>query len=68
MKIDRNVPLPRPVRKYPFDRMLPGDSIFAPDEDTQDLTAAAAKNYARYHGWKVTARKEAGGCRIWRVS
>lgn len=77
--IDKGVPLPRPSRggrqkKYPFDAMQVGDSLFMPAdpqrvEIVRTIVFLCAKRYAKKHAprWRFTSRKVEGGIRIWRI-
>jgi len=75
MEIEKNIPMPeggshigRPV-KYPFADMEIGDSLFFADEPTGTMSnpVVAARSAAAKRGWKVTARKEGDGVRVWRT-
>jgi hypothetical protein len=69
MHIDENVPLP-PIKRYRFDRMKVGDSLFFETLSEVESAASAAYSYERTHniGFKVTRRKVEGGYRLWRVA
>ena len=67
-KIDKNIPLPKRIAKYPFADMDVGDSFFAKDKSCGTLYAASIK-FRRDNklDWKFTIQPEGTGARIWRV-
>ena len=62
MKIDKNVQLPRPQSKYPFNEMQIGDSIL-----TDKNIASVACAYGNRHERKFTTRIEGNQFRTWRI-
>lgn len=78
MQIDKNVPPPvkraAPItsaprqRRYPFEQMAVGESVFYPDEPKghQSNPAAYARKYGQRSGKVFTAKVSDGGVRIWR--
>lgn len=73
MKIEKNVAIPlcgdgtRLGSKYPFNKMVPGDSVFVEGQNTTGKAYAAAKSMGVQRGWKFSGRTVGGGVRIWRV-
>lgn len=82
MKIEKDIPIPKlhkargknaykdvggHNRKYPFDEMEIGDSIFVEDQFANGLAGDAAHQYGRKHGVKFTGRSFREGVRIWRI-
>lgn len=69
MKIEKGIPMPTtPSRtQRPFAFMEVGDSVLI--QDPADFTKAhnAAKQTGHRQGKGFTARREAGGLRIWRI-
>jgi|TARA_R110000751_G_scaffold92759_1_gene181412 hypothetical protein len=68
MEIEQNVAVPTSTRarKYPFLEMVPGESIFYPQEKVNGRAYRAAKSTGTRHGQTFVARKEGTGIRIWR--
>jgi len=69
-EIEKNHPPPLLTRnKYPFSRMVPGDSVFYPDQPKggQSGPAKAAREYGNRYGQTFVAKPEDGGVRIWRL-
>lgn len=66
--IEKNIPLPSGgksgVRRWPFDEMEIGDSIFSTDERLQ----SAAHSWGQLKRRKFITRKIDGGCRVWRTA
>ena len=61
VKIEKNVPLPKPRNRYPWHKMEVGDSIIA---SSSGIVGGATKAT----GFKFVARKvNGGGVRIWRI-
>lgn len=69
-KIERGIPLPpaSKARKYSFDEMEVGDSVFFEDVSLRRKFYNAAKAMGKRHGYKFSSRKVDGGFRIWRVA
>lgn len=69
VEIEPGVPIPQTRCKYPFDDMLPGDSIFFKDERKAASARVAAVRFAgKYHPtWGFTLRRVEGGWRLWRA-
>ena len=72
VKIEKNIPIPEAcggaiTRKYPFNEMEVGDSIFIEGRKGSYTPGNAAHNYGKNHGKKFTSRKENDGFRIWRI-
>lgn len=67
IKIDKNIPLPKPKCKYPFEKLTKrGYSFFA-------KTSVPTLNFSAYRflklnklKWKFIIRAEKNGARIWR--
>lgn len=70
VEIEPGIPIPQARCKYPFDDMLPGDSIFFGDERKAASARVAAVRFAgKYHPtWGFTLRRVEGGWRLWRAS
>jgi len=69
-KIDRDVPMPERVSKYPFGDMEVGDSFFAPGKTTRQLQNAAShhrKNGMAFRSLSDTDENGTEGARIWRI-
>lgn len=73
--IDSSVPTPdfevgkhSGMRKYPFQKMEVGDSIFFENTTHDSNSIQAAKRYFSRNGKTMIARKKDSGIRIWRVS
>ena len=68
IKIEKNVPIPissKGLKKYPFEMMEPGDSIY---NDNISIIACARRWFKRHNpDVKVISRKEKNGVRIWVV-
>ena len=65
-KIEKDVPVPtRYSNQYPLDDMEVGDSFFAPNRTSSDLSTPIVR--ARKLGKKFTCRTKDGGVRVWRV-
>ena len=72
--IDSSVPTPffeigknSGMRKYPFEKMEIGDSIFFENTTHGSNSIQAAKRYFSRNRKNMIARKEGSGIRIWRV-
>ena len=71
--IDKNIPVPettaggRPA-KYPFYKMVVGDSVFFKGAKTGGKEYLAAQAAGRNKGWKFSGRAVGGGLRIWRIA
>lgn len=73
--IDKGIPIPNPEsgrrRKYPFDKMEVGDSIFIEMPEGRAFTGhsayALAKQEQTRTGRKFQANYVEGGFRIWRI-
>lgn len=66
--IETNVPMPPHGRAiYPFELLGVGDS-FAIREGDDRRAAAAASQWGKRHGRKLSIRKTANGWRCWRVA
>lgn len=68
IKIDKNIPVPK-SKKYPWDKMEVGDSIYI-DSRAMGKSAATCFNiYIKRNklDWKYKSRTEGNGTRIWRV-
>lgn len=72
--IDATVPIPEfamqrssGIRKYPFQKMEVGDSIFFENMTHDSNAIHAAKRYFSRNNKKMIARKQDNGIRIWRV-
>lgn len=67
--VESNLPVENDIfPKYPEIKKLGlGDSIFVPGEKTSKNFYACARRYAKSQGWKVTARRQKSGLRIWRL-
>lgn len=74
MQIERNVPIPAPMRggvsraQYPFGQLAVGESVLYPCVETAARAKArkAAYQRAQYLGWKITVRSLVDGVRVWR--
>jgi hypothetical protein len=73
IKIERDVPLPPPVRRgrkptWPFAEMEVGDSFVVPASRREKARLAAANYAHRHRGWKYATRDVPDGYRIWRTA
>jgi hypothetical protein len=70
MKIEKNVPMPKPRRSYKWGDMQINDSVFFDNEPlaSQSNPNIAAAVWGRSNYAKFSARKEGNGVRIWRVA
>lgn len=72
-KIEKNIPIPKADRgsgsgrneKYPWSKMVPGDSFFVPQIKVSSIIGSAWRASKR-HNAKFTVRKVDGGVRVWR--
>lgn len=67
-KIEKDVPLSPRYRhgNYPYRDMQVGDSFFVPDKAPRHISHSYTRaGYAL--GFKFSARKVDGGCRVWRI-
>ena len=64
-EIDHDVP--RPSRKYPFDKMEPGDSFLLNGEQFTAKVRSSANKYGRLHNCKFSIRMTPDGYRCWRI-
>lgn len=62
--VDRNIPVERARRRYPFAVMKVKDSFLTTDESVR----AAAAQYGARHGKKFTVSKTREGFRCWRTA
>lgn len=69
IKIDKDIPLPKPKVKWPLGEMEVGNSFFAPDKNSRQMQNAAS-NYRR-KGMKFSCEErtenEVKGTRVWRT-
>ena len=67
--LDSGVEMPA-LRRYPFNRMRVGDSIFIDDFRVAQSARVSAINYSKRHdlAWKFSIRKMGNGWRIFRVT
>jgi hypothetical protein len=76
MKIEKNIPMPRPrnprsiARSYDWPDMQVDDSVFFDNEPkgSQSNPSVAAKCWGANHGAEFSSRSEGNGVRIWRVA
>lgn len=75
ISIDKSVPIPEfamekstGMRKYPFQKMEIGDSIFFENATHDSNSIHAAKRYFSRNKKTMIARKQGSGIRIWRIS
>jgi hypothetical protein len=67
LPIEKNVPLPPPRLRYPFDKMVVGDSISVPDNEFR-YARTCAINYGVRKGMKFITRTQSDKTgRIWRI-
>jgi hypothetical protein len=68
-KIDKDIPPPEPLVRYPFKLMEIGNSFFVPCENTKKIRSLQSimLNYGKRNGTKYRSRKENNGMRIWRI-
>lgn len=70
---DKSVPLPKKNSRgykgniYGFGEMQIGDSFLDVGGDFKSCKYRAAYAYARKKGWKMTARLQDEGIRVWRM-
>lgn len=79
MQIEKGVPVPESTngksgrtgigrpRKYPFEDMEVGDSIFVEGQTMRGGAYKSARRYTQKTGVAFTAHLEKGGIRIWRA-
>ena len=68
-EIEKNVPIPPPRaahRKYNFDQMEVGDSIFVTGK-SPNTVQTSARGFGERHKMRFTVRKLATGIRVWRI-
>jgi len=69
IKVEKNVPMPPSITRYPFRKMNVGDSFFAPGKTGTDISKAS--QIYKADGLRFTARTvvENGikGARAWRT-
>lgn len=75
LTIDKNIPLPRhhlagQRKKYPFDQMEIGDSLFvqAAAGEVQSVQTSLLGAALRHKPMKFATRQVPGGVRIWRTA
>lgn len=72
VSIDSDVPMSRsPVnKKYNFESMRVGDSMFFEQVSEVESAQSASKGYASRHdkNFKTSRRKVQGGYRLWRIA
>ena len=66
IKIEKNIPIPKPRNKYPFALMDVGDSFFVPGKTASHLSGSIG-NAMRITSGKFVTRNIDGGVRVWRV-
>ena len=78
-KIEKSVPLPLPVSggKYPWGKMMVGDSFYVPfaematPKNLNQILLSSARHYNNRlepgDRMKFTTRKDENGVRIWRI-
>lgn len=71
-EFDKDIPIPPNSRggwpkKYYFEDMKSGESIFIKDTRISNITPVLAKIKKKY-GFKFSARTTESGIRIWRIS
>jgi len=65
IKIESGIPMPA---KFPFAKMLIGDSFLVPESISKSTVAVYATRYAKKTGYaKFTFRKTPDGYRCWRI-
>jgi hypothetical protein len=62
-----NVPMPRPLLRYPFDLLEIGDSLWVRGDEGRAMFSAARQYAARHPPWRCTGRKQERGWRVWRI-
>lgn len=67
MHIERGIPMPNRTR-YPFSKMITGDSFVLPKDEYNRLTSAAWHFRKANPGWNYAVRSEGNSVRIWRLS
>lgn len=70
MQIDKQIPLPESRNSFfhIFSPMEVGDSVFIDNANHQSAAVVQARASAARWKWKLTARRENNGVRIWRVA
>lgn len=70
-EIDKGVPIPKAGnrRRFRFERMAIGDSLFCETLEKMESAASSARGYAKRNNpeFKLTSRKVEGGYRLWRI-
>ena len=69
-QIDQGIPLAIQKKRYPFARMVVGDSFFFEELTEVESAQNAGYSYAKRHNpaFKMTRRKVEGGYRLWRIA
>lgn len=69
MKIEKEIKIPR-VKRFPFDKMEVGDSLFFDELTEVESAQNAGYQYGKTHknGFKMTRRKVDNGYRLWRIA
>lgn len=71
LKIEKNVPIPKVTRRYPFSLMEVGDSVYIPceaNEAAKQVSQRITGSMSMLRPRKFTRRSDVGGVRVWRVS
>lgn len=69
-EIEKNVPMPMPIRKYPLDRMEVGDSFLIPvdgADDPEKVRNRLAMRMRELRPKKFITRGVTDGIRVWRA-
>ena len=69
LKIEKEIKIPR-VKRFPFDKMEIGDSLFFEELTQVESAQNAGHQYGKTHknGFKMTRRKVDNGYRLWRIA
>lgn len=67
MKIDKNIPIPPIMAKYPIRQLQPGESMAVALEDKAHVQTQASR-YKKKYGEVYVVRKQRDGVRVWRVA
>ena len=67
VKIDKGIPIPSNVSKYPWADLKIGDSFLAPGLVVSSQISATIRYQRSKRGHEYRCKKEDDGLRIWRI-
>ena len=65
-EIEKNIEIPASKSKYPFDKMMVGDSFLAVGETGNGLSNSA-HHFGKLHSMKFKTMRTEGDIRVWRI-